>query len=219
MISPRQVKAARALLGWSQADLAKKVGLHLNAINNIERGGVVPRQSTLQKIKTACEMGGVRFRGQRGVEVRDEAFEVYRFEGREFIRRLAQDIIAVVQSPEEEVLNLVLDEQMFNLADKKENERYYQHMKKIGFKERILTSKKYENFINPNRQVYRWLPEKTLGTIAYNIYGDRVGFIYWQTREILSIRSMTLANSFRAQYNLLWEQAEPFSAWTLKDPD
>ena len=37
-VSMDQLKAARSLLNWSQADLAQKSGYSLPTINNIERG-------------------------------------------------------------------------------------------------------------------------------------------------------------------------------------
>ena len=41
-ITASQIRAARALLDWTQDDLAKKSGLSLRALNSIERGLAVP---------------------------------------------------------------------------------------------------------------------------------------------------------------------------------
>jgi len=40
MITPRQIRAARALLGWSQQKLADKAIVSLNAVTRLERGEV-----------------------------------------------------------------------------------------------------------------------------------------------------------------------------------
>lgn len=61
MISPRQIRAARALLGWSQQDLADKAVLSLNAVKRLENGKVDPRLSTVQAVRTALEGAGVEF--------------------------------------------------------------------------------------------------------------------------------------------------------------
>lgn len=61
MISPRQVRAARGLLGWSQQQLADKAIVSVNAINRLERGQVDPRVSTLAAIEKALARAGVEF--------------------------------------------------------------------------------------------------------------------------------------------------------------
>ena len=138
MISSRQIKAARALLGWTQGELAKAAGLHLNAINKIETETGDPRSSTLERIKTACEIAGIRFRGQRGVEIKEDVFDVARFEGPDFMRRLVDDALPSLHGPTDEVLFCVTDDQFFESADPTQKERYYRHMKKTGFLERGL---------------------------------------------------------------------------------
>lgn len=66
MISPKQIKAARALLGFTQADLAERAGLSATGLNNIESGGTDPRASTLRAIQEALEAAGVQFIAQNG---------------------------------------------------------------------------------------------------------------------------------------------------------
>ena len=73
MISPRQIKAARSLLGWSQQNLADKAILSLNTIKQLEVGKTDPKTSTLMAIKTTLESAGVEFlpaSGNRGEGVR-----------------------------------------------------------------------------------------------------------------------------------------------------
>jgi predicted transcriptional regulator len=43
MITSRQIRAGRALLGWSQQELADRAVLSRNAIAKLERGEVDPR--------------------------------------------------------------------------------------------------------------------------------------------------------------------------------
>jgi transcriptional regulator with XRE-family HTH domain len=61
MISPAQIRAARALIGWKQTDLASASGVSEMSIKNIERGATDPRASTLQLLQTALENAGVLF--------------------------------------------------------------------------------------------------------------------------------------------------------------
>jgi predicted transcriptional regulator len=72
MITPRQIRAARALLGWSQQQLADKAIVSLNAITRLERGDVDPRLSTVSSIQRALEKAGIEFidAGEKGEGLR-----------------------------------------------------------------------------------------------------------------------------------------------------
>jgi transcriptional regulator with XRE-family HTH domain len=210
MISSRQIKAARALLGWTQTDLARASGLHLNAVNKIENGQGDARASTMERIKNACESGGLRFRGQRGVELKEDIFETSRFEGPDFLRRMMDDILTFLRAPEDELLVCSIDEQLFDLADSMQMKRYYKQMVERGFSERVITNKHCQAFFNKNKDVYRWLPEKVLGKVSYIVYGNRVAFIQFQPQEVLFIRNKSLATTFRGQFENMWAQAKPF---------
>jgi transcriptional regulator with XRE-family HTH domain len=53
--------AARALLNWSRADLARATGLSGNTLANIETGASTPLAVTLLRIQHALEKAGVGF--------------------------------------------------------------------------------------------------------------------------------------------------------------
>jgi predicted transcriptional regulator len=73
MTTAAQVRAARALLDWSQADLAAKAGVSTTAINGVERGKADPRVSTVTALRRALEAAGVEFLGDEGVKLREPA--------------------------------------------------------------------------------------------------------------------------------------------------
>jgi transcriptional regulator with XRE-family HTH domain len=60
MITPLQVKMARAALGWGVRDLAKKADLTANTISKFENGSDV-MVGTLTKMQNALEEAGVIF--------------------------------------------------------------------------------------------------------------------------------------------------------------
>ncbi len=72
MITARQIRAARALLGWSQQQLADKAIVSLNALARLENGSVDSRVSTLQAVEKALMKAGVEFlsAGEKGEGVR-----------------------------------------------------------------------------------------------------------------------------------------------------
>jgi DNA-binding XRE family transcriptional regulator len=67
-LSTRQVKAARALLAWSQADLAHHSGVSEPTVARLEAedGKVGGRHNTVLKITTTMERAGVEFIDENG---------------------------------------------------------------------------------------------------------------------------------------------------------
>lgn len=67
-VSIRQLKAARALLGWSQEELATAADVSLPTIKRLEavEGWLAGRQTTGHKIRTALELAGIEFIDENG---------------------------------------------------------------------------------------------------------------------------------------------------------
>ena len=61
MITRGQIRAARGLLDWTQAELAKAAGLSEVAVKNLERGRTDPCVSTLTAIQEAFDRAGLVF--------------------------------------------------------------------------------------------------------------------------------------------------------------
>lgn len=59
MITPEQIRAARAMLNIKQSELAEAAGISLATLNNIERGIGDPRASTIHAIESALAVGGI----------------------------------------------------------------------------------------------------------------------------------------------------------------
>lgn len=61
MLTPMQLRAARALVGWSREALAEKSGVPAITTKQFETGSTDPRLSTLLKWRQALEAAGVLF--------------------------------------------------------------------------------------------------------------------------------------------------------------
>lgn len=59
--SPRQCKAARDLLGWTQEALAKKADVGTKTIADFERGQRQPYRRTMRDLRLAFEAAGIIF--------------------------------------------------------------------------------------------------------------------------------------------------------------
>jgi DNA-binding XRE family transcriptional regulator len=71
MLNPKQIKAARALCGLSQAELGKLAHVSIPRIYAIENGHDC-LQSTATAIRTALEAKGAIFNGDGSVNVREK---------------------------------------------------------------------------------------------------------------------------------------------------
>lgn len=60
-LTPRHVRAARALLAWSQQDLAKGAGVATSTVADFERGQRTPVANNANAIRTTLEEAGIRF--------------------------------------------------------------------------------------------------------------------------------------------------------------
>lgn len=65
-ISLEQCRAARGLLGWSQADLSQAANTATKTIADFERGAREPYDRTLVEIQSALEKAGVEFIAENG---------------------------------------------------------------------------------------------------------------------------------------------------------
>ena len=74
-VTPGQCRAARALIGWSQEQLASSSKVAKATIANFELGKRVPYDRTLDGISAALEAAGVEFTNgeQPGVRLRKGA--------------------------------------------------------------------------------------------------------------------------------------------------
>lgn len=61
MISPAQCRAARALLGWTQQDLAEAAEIGNATIRNFESGKSLPQSATLRVLAQALQSARVEF--------------------------------------------------------------------------------------------------------------------------------------------------------------
>lgn len=72
----QQVKAARAILGWTQENLANRASLSVPAIKSLETGSTDPMKRTQSRIIRAFEEEGIIFTAH-GIEQREERIFIF----------------------------------------------------------------------------------------------------------------------------------------------
>ena len=208
MIDFRQIRAARALLNWSQADLARAAGMAASSVKNIESETSTARRDSLGLIHNAFDCNGVEFLPSSGVRFKNQIVAVH--DGKRATTELLDSIYAHVQtSPDREVCIIGLDETFSVETDGAQMlANHIERLTKAGVKERILICEGDTRFLNAPES-YRWLPPQyfTRNAPIY-VYGDRIAIHSGSLkRRTVILEQKALAQHMRMLFSLLWDHA------------
>ncbi len=208
MISPAQIRAARSLLDWTQAELAKKTGISLRTLNNIERALTVPRLDNLRFIQEALEKAGIEFSEYNGVRQKTERLETVKLEGEEYFNLHVLDIIQEMRTPGAEILYNVQSDENYDKLPTTILDEYWSHLHRYQITERSLVARG-NTYIMGLPATYRWLRRSMFNHVGYMVYGDNVAFlIASEPHRMIIIRNPGVADMFRRQFEANWTQAE-----------
>ncbi len=201
MITAKQIRASRALLGWSQQDLADAVGLSKPTIVDAERDGHQPRAETLALIQNACEDKGLEFI-TRGVRERDDILTVY--EG-------ADCALSFLDNVEKSLRNSENKEILYYAADQsrstEDSMKRFISMKDSGITSRYLI-KDGDSHIMVDLSQYRWMPDKLwLDSDTKVIFAETVAYaITWQAQpKIIMLKDKRIAMAEKNIFDFVWE--------------
>ena len=206
MIDHRQIRAARALLNWSQSDLARAAQMATSSIKNAESENSSARKETLGQILDAFDLNGVEFTPGTGLRLKTDVVAVH--DGRRATTALLDSIYTHAQAaPDREVCIIGLDE-TFSVDTDGANVLmgHINRLKAAGVQERILICEGDTRFLNAP-ECYRWLPRSyfTRNSPIY-VYGDRVAIHSGSLkRRTIIIEARPLAQHMRMIFSLLWD--------------
>lgn len=219
IIDFRQIRAARALLNWSQADLARAADMATSSIKNIESENSSSRRDTQAQIREAFESNGVEFTSGTGVRLKTNIVAVH--EGRRATTALLDSIYTHAQAaPDREVCIIGLDETFSVDTDGAQLLlSHIDRLKSAGVRERILVCEGDTRFLNVPES-YRWMPRAyfTRNSPIY-IYGDRIAIHSGSLkRRTIIIEARPLAQHMRMIFAVLWDcvSTAPAQAPALK---
>lgn len=210
IITPAQCRAARALLNWSQPDLAERCDIHVQTISNFEKESSTPSKTTLEKIGTILIQEGIVFLDDDGVRKRHQTIQ--RYEGTEGFRAFMNDIHETAKKVGGHIclLNANPDLWIKWLGERWYNENHVPRMEKLLGKMtvRITIQKGNYNFIGKDFCEYRWLPDHIWNDNSFYSYGDKIGFMNFTENhvEIIVLKERKFAETFRFLFNLVWDQ-------------
>lgn len=214
MISIGQIRAARALLGWTQEELATACGLSLRALNSIERGLAIPRIDNLQAIQQTFENANVEFFDNDGIRRRTERLDIVKLEGAEHLSEHLLDVVRELHTPGAEVLYNLASEEIHAGLRTEIFDNYFSHLSRHRITERVLLATGETYIISPP-SCYRWMKAESFNHVCYIVYGDNVAFQILNTpHRVIIIRNPGIADMFRRQFEFNWAVAE--TPWFAK---
>ncbi|NCC21608.1 MAG: XRE family transcriptional regulator [Alphaproteobacteria bacterium] len=204
MLTAQQVRAARALINWSQKELAQKSGISLNAINNFEREIVAPRQDTLLALRRTLEEAGLEFIGDSGVNKARDQLRMEQHDGN-FMKVLIDDMILVARSGIKTFWLHGIDPTEFAPESL---EKWWQAKQGTDIDERVLLS--YGNFNFASRDpIYRWVSREMLGEVPFVAYGGNLAILLGNpATRLVIMRSRPIAKTFEDQFIIHWSGAK-----------
>ena len=175
-VSVDQLKAARSLLNWSQADLAKKSGYSLPTINNIERGLYEAHSATINDIIQTFEQAGIQFIDGPGVKMERDCFQIKAYEGEDALFHLFNKIGLALEKSDDVLYMSGLDEALLKQGSKEEDLKtlFTRLGKKVSV--RVLCHKGQSaalNFYNMNKKI---VPD-IVPLIPCFVYKNRVALV------------------------------------------
>ena len=204
-VSVDQIKAARSLLGWSQADLAKKSGYSLPAINNIERGLYEARSATMDDLIQTFEENGIEFIDGPGVRIETSAFHIKAYEGEDALTILLNKMGLAFEKKEGELLLSGLDENFLQQNNADDIKRLQMRLKNNpNVKVRILCYRKQSAGLTFSNFEKKIVPD-TVPLISCAIYQDRVATVVMKNPIHVAIMyNEILANEYTKYFNYIW---------------
>ncbi|MEM6780531.1 MAG: helix-turn-helix transcriptional regulator, partial [Pseudomonadota bacterium] len=206
-ITTAQIRGARGILDWSQADLSERTGISATSIGSIENGQSTPRASTLDAIRKAFESAGVEFIGLDGVRTKSADIKIWR--GTEGYLQYSMDVFETLQRDDREVLQAYVDDSKY--ADKLEKEAYphVERMESLQAKKFKILQKEGDIYFPAKEYAeYRWIPKEQFLPVPFIVYGDKFAIQLFEPEPTIIVNSYPMvADAYRIQFEALWENS------------
>jgi transcriptional regulator with XRE-family HTH domain len=212
MLTPRQIRAARGLLGWEATELGRRTSLSRETIANIESGRTDARAGSLERIAKAFDEGGIEFTANQGVRLKPSGLEVY--EGPERFEDFYEFLYEQVRTHGGDVCLSVTDERLL-AKYRKDSTVHYQRMQEL-FDRGVITSFRIlanrSNFASKYPyNIYKWQPDASLSPTAFYTFGEclaLISFVHDTPPYVVVLQSAPLASSYRQAFDAAWTAAK-----------
>lgn len=214
ILSPTQIRSARALMNWSQKHLSELTGLAQPTIMAAEQDDNENKRNmnerTIRRIYDAFE-AHVEFLPDDGIKRKRQTIKDYK--GREGFLEFIWDVHSTVKDQGGLVCVSNVDESDFEYWLGDEDAKYTEAMsdiKDVTFN--ILIRHGDTNFSAGRYAEYRWVKEEHFTSVPFYVYGNKLAMILFKDDvRVYVIDNKDIADAQRAQFKMTWDSADiPF---------
>jgi transcriptional regulator with XRE-family HTH domain len=211
LITSRQIRAARGLIGWSQSDLANAAGLSRGTVIGVEKGVGNPTRDLMLRLREVLEARQVEFLPQEGVRFREPTTLYDSLPGAN--KRLLDDIYshALSYADKTGIRDILIYGLREDDAEKSVGgdhlDRHIKRLELAKLSEKILYFKDTTTFIAP-MDWYLLLSEGDTSNRNFPpiiIYGENVAVVQYEPQETVTVlRSKAIAEASRHMFEFIW---------------
>jgi len=208
MITKYQIAAGRALLEWTQDDLANASGVSKDMISKIEGGKSAGSLKSIQAIENGLSIAGLEFSENDGVKRSTAQIRVLK--GQKGFLDFYDEVFEEVQKTGATFVSVSnVDERKFVQWQGDQLEEHSERMNALGTKYKILIQNNDHYFPASKYAEYRWMPDGTFYSVPFYIFGKKVAMFIFDENEprIYVLSEPELTNVYKAQFESLWKQS------------
>jgi DNA-binding XRE family transcriptional regulator len=206
MIDDKQIRAARAILDWSQDRLALESGVARATIKNIENQCGIARSETVRAVQLTLDRAGIEFLPGSGVRLRNSMIETH--EGPDANRILVEDIYDTLRDTGGDLSIAFLNETRAvqdlgadYLAEQcRKREEAQIKMRLLIHPSERLSVTSLEN--------YRVVPEEYFSEHPMFIYGSKVALLCTRpVPSVVIVKNDRIADTATKLFNFVWDRS------------
>lgn len=208
MITPTQMRAARAMLDVSQGHVAEHLGIAANTLSKIESGQSDISVSRNTEIERFYEREGIAFTENDGVKW--ESGGVKTFQGQDGFFGFMDDVYNTVKDTGGEIFVNNVNEQEFLKWGAEQAAKQIERMEQVqNVHTSILVLEGDGAKVDASYITYKEVAKEDFGNVPFYIYGNKTAFIVFSDNdvEIFVISQSEVTKFFKNIFLETWNKA------------
>jgi transcriptional regulator with XRE-family HTH domain len=207
-ITTAQIRGARGILNWSQADLARRTGISATSIGSIENGQSTPRANTLHTIQVTFENAGIEFIGREGV--RQKTGDIRVFSGQQGLIDFYEDVYASIKDFSGEILVSNVDERLFIKALGEFANTHIERVSRLqNVTYKILIREGDDYTPGSGYAEYRHMPQELFASVPFYLYNDKLAIMQFDGETtVIVMHYPAIASAYKSQFADIWTRSK-----------
>lgn len=208
LITPSQIRAARALLEWSGRDLAARLKVSPATVSMIESGHNTGSVETLSAMMEEFTRAGIEFLPNDGVARKH--VHIVEYKGAEGFRDFLTDVYEIARDVGGDIcLHNARPSYWYKWLSEEWYAMHRERMNEIKdrFTFRVTAVEGEELLIGSSFAEYRWIPRHMFNDRGFYCYGPKLAFLNFERDDVqvFILNQKEFADGFRGMFDITWE--------------